>query len=93
MYQVFKTNWVAHTNLEIGLVRFYCDIAVTGSSHQFYSKFKYRFYIHKIFTSLWIHDVYREDLKKLFKTEVYERFINQMMADTTYCLDETNEAY
>lgn len=60
MYQVFKNNSVAHRNLTVNLVRFYCDIAVTGSSHQFYTKFKYRFYVNKIFTSIWAHEVYRE---------------------------------
>ena len=53
MQTVFHKNKVAHQNFTNGLIRFYCDIAVTGSSHQFYSKFKYRFYVNKIFTSLW----------------------------------------
>jgi hypothetical protein len=55
MYQVFKNNYVAHYNLTNGLIHFYCDIAVTGSSHAFYQKFKYRFYVNKIFSSLWAH--------------------------------------
>ena len=93
MYDVFRTNIVAQQNLTFSLIRFYCDIAVTGSSHQFYSKFKYRFYVNKIFTSLWQHDVYRNNLKTYFKTEVFERFLNMAMGDTTYCFDETNEKY
>jgi hypothetical protein len=36
-----------------GLIKFYVDIARTGSSHQFYSKYSYRFYVNKIFMQLW----------------------------------------
>jgi len=93
MYQVFKTNELAQVNLTNGLIRFYCDIAVTGSSHQFYSKFKYRFYVNKIFTSLWAHEVYRKNLTEYFELAVFEKFLNMVMTDTTYCFDETNENY
>lgn len=55
MYQAFKTNAVCHKNLTFGLIKFYCDIAVTGSSHQFYSKFKYRQFVNRIFMALWSH--------------------------------------
>lgn len=74
-------------------MKFYCDIAVTGSSHQFYSKFKYRQFANRIFMALWVHEVYRVNLKSYFKTEVFERFLNMVMGDTTYCFDETNEKY
>lgn len=40
--------------------------------------------------ALWLHEVYRENLKSYFKTEVFERFLNMVMVDTTYCFDETN---
>jgi hypothetical protein len=71
MYQVFKNNFVAHYNLTNGLIHFYCDIAVTGSSHAFYQKFKYRFYVNKIFTSLWAHETYRFNLKSYFHEPVF----------------------
>ncbi len=90
MSQVFSNNKTAHLNLTYGLIKFYCDIAVTGSSHQFYSKFKYRFYVNKIFTSLWAHEVYRKNLKSYFHKQVFEKFLNMVMTDTTYCFDETN---
>lgn len=93
MYEVFRTNQVAQQNLTFSLMRFYNDIAVTGSSTQFYEKFNYRFYANKIFTSLWQHEVYRANLQSNFKTEVFERFLNMVMGDITYCFDETNENY
>jgi hypothetical protein len=76
-----------------GLVRFYSDIAFTGSSHQFYSKYKYRFYANKIFTTLWQHEVYRKALRDISRTEQFERFINMIMTDSTYCFDEITEKY
>lgn len=59
MYDAFKTNAVCHRNLTYVLMKFYCDIAVTGSSHQFYEKFTYRQYVNRIFMGLWAHEVYR----------------------------------
>lgn len=53
MYEVFKSSTVALSNLTLGLIRFYCSIAITGRSNQFYEKFKYRYEANKIFTSLW----------------------------------------
>jgi hypothetical protein len=74
-------------NITVGLVKFYSDIANTGRSHQFYSKYKYRYFSNKIFTVLWRHDVYRRALRELSKTEQFERFINMIMTDSTYCFD------
>ena len=42
MHDVFKTNTIAHKNLTLALMKFYCDIAVTGSNLQFYLKWRYR---------------------------------------------------
>jgi len=91
--EVLRTNKVALRNLTFGLIRFYCVIAVTGRSNQFYEKFKYRFYDNKIFTTLWIHEGYRQDLKNYFHTSLFEKFLNMVLTDTTYCFDETNENY
>ena len=71
MYQVFKTNVVSHRNLTLALMKFYYDIAVTGESHQFYSKFRYRQCVNKIFMNLWVHEVYRQNLKSYFKSEIF----------------------
>jgi hypothetical protein len=93
MYQVLKTNTVCLNNLTFELMKFYCDIAVTGSSHQFYEKFKYRQFANRIFMALWVHEPHREKLKSYFNTPVFERFLNMVITDTTYCFDETNEKY
>jgi ubiquitin conjugation factor E4 B len=93
MSEVLGGNEVAASNMTPGLVRFYSDIAFTGSSHQFYSKYKYRFYANKIFTTLWQHEVYRKALRDISRTEQFERFINMIMTDSTYCFDEITEKY
>lgn len=91
--EVLRENEVATENITVGLVKFYSDIAFTGHSHQFYSKYKYRFYSNKIFTTLWAHDVYRRALRDISRTEQFERFINMIMTDSTYCFDEIGEKY
>lgn len=71
MYEIFKSNPVAHRNLVLSLIKFYSDIAVTGSANAFYEKFKYRSYVNKIFTSIWAHEVYRDNMKTYFKTQTF----------------------
>ena len=77
-------------NLTFGLIRFYFGIANTGRSNQLYEKFKYRQMANKIFTTLWIYEVFREDLKLYFKDRMFEHFIYNMLTDTNYAFDEIN---
>lgn len=79
--------------MTIGLVKFYSEIAFTGSSHQFYSKYKYRFYSNKIFTVLWQHEVYRRSLKDISNTDQFKRFINMIMNDSGSCFEEIGDKY
>ena len=55
MNEIFRRSEVATRNLTFGLIQFYCNIALTGRSNQFYEKFKYRYYANKIFTTLWLN--------------------------------------
>lgn len=93
LHEALRSNRVALRNLTFGLIRFYCVIAITGRSNQFYEKFKYRFYANKIFTTLWTHEIYRQELKNYFHNPLFEKFLNMVLTDTTYCFDETNENY
>lgn len=43
--------------------------------------------------SLWAHEVYRKNLQSYFRTKVFERFLNMVMGDATYCFDEVNDKY
>lgn len=75
-------------NLTIGMVVFYIDIEFTGANHQFYSKHEYRHYLINIFDVLWELEEYRKEMKGISKEQPFERFINLIMNDTTYCMDE-----
>lgn len=75
-------------NLQSGLVNFYIDIEFTGANHQFYSKHEYRHYLINIFEVLWKLEEYRKEMRAISKEESFERFINLVMNDTTYCMDE-----
>ena len=93
MGEIFRSSPVAVNNLTFGLIQFYCNIALTGRSNQFYEKFKYRYYANKIFTTLWASEVYRNELTKYFHTPTFERFLNMVMTDTSYCIEEIDENY
>jgi len=85
---VYANNDVAIKNLTRALVKFYIDIEFTGQSQQFYAKFEYRHYCQMIFKSMWKVQAYRENLIKLASDQLFERFINMIMNDLTYCMDE-----
>ena len=55
VHEQLKESYVVSQNFTVGLINFYCGIANTGRSNQFYEKFKYRHYANKIFTALWVH--------------------------------------
>lgn len=71
VHEQLRSSEVVVRNLTFGLIRFYCGIANTGRSNQFYEKFKYRQCANKIFTTLWTYQVFREDLKLYFKDRLF----------------------
>ena len=79
---------ILQKNLTLGLVIFYIDIEFTGANHQFYTKHEYRHYLMNIFEVLWELEEYRIEMKSISKDNAFERFINLIMNDTTYCMDE-----
>ena len=70
------------------LVKFYVDIEFSGSSNQFYEKFNFRFDTASVFDRLWKINFYKQKLKELVGTEYLEKFINSLLNDTSYCLEE-----
>lgn len=75
-------------------MRFYVDVEQTGMSSQFYDKFNIRYNISQIFATLWKNDRYRLALRQASEEdgpmgrEMFVRFVNLLMNDTTYLLDE-----
>ncbi|GAA5985530.1 hypothetical protein JCM10908_007012 [Rhodotorula pacifica] len=72
------------------LVHAYIEIEITGSHTQFYDKFNIRYYITQLFKLVWSNPTHREALKRESQVnfERYVRFVNLLMNDTTYLLDD-----
>lgn len=72
------------------LVHAYIEIETTGSHTQFYDKFNTRFYIAQLFRLIGQNPGHLDALKDLAKTDLerFVRFVNLMMNDTTYLLDD-----
>ncbi|GAA5956492.1 hypothetical protein JCM8115_000586 [Rhodotorula mucilaginosa] len=72
------------------LIHAYIEIEITGSHTQFYDKFNTRFYITQLFKLVWSNPTHREALKRESQVnfERYVRFVNLLMNDTTYLLDD-----
>ena len=69
--------------------------AETGSAHAFYDKFNIRFEIFQIIKCIWPNAVYRDNLLREAKVnmEFFVRFVNLLLNDVTYVLDESFTAF
>lgn len=78
-------------NLMPALMSFYSEVEQTGVSSQFYDKFNIRYNISQIVFGIWDNPVHRQRLRQesLSKMESFVRFVNLMMNDATYLLDES----
>lgn len=66
------------------------DIEMTGQHTQFYDKFNIRFYIAQIFKVIWANPTHRKALQKeAARVDRFVRFVNLLINDTTYLLDES----
>ncbi|KAG9315705.1 ubiquitin elongating factor core-domain-containing protein [Chiua virens] len=71
------------------LTHFYIEVEQTGASSQFYDKFSER-NIAYILKAIWSNPVHRQALKAEAKNvEKFIRFINLMINDVTYLMDES----
>lgn len=73
------------------LISFYVEVENTGSSSQFYDKFNIRYHISEISKYLWDRiPLHKDRIKYEAKhNELFVRFINLLLNDTTYLLDES----
>ncbi|BGP43552.1 Ubiquitin conjugation factor E4 [Rhodotorula kratochvilovae] len=87
---VLNFHALALKNLMPCLVHAYIEIEITGSHTQFYDKFNIRFYITQLFKLVWSNPTHRESLKRESQVNFdrYVRFVNLLMNDTTYLLDD-----
>lgn len=80
---------LAQTVLISALMKFYTDIETTGQSSEFYDKFTIRYHISHLFKGMWASAVHRRAMIDESKNgKQFVKFINMLMNDTTYLLDE-----
>lgn len=83
---------LAQTVLVSALMKFYTDIETTGQSTEFYDKFTIRYHISHLFKGMWESAVHRQAMIEESKTgKEFIKFINMLMNDTTFLLDESME--
>ncbi|GAA6010598.1 hypothetical protein JCM11491_002989 [Sporobolomyces phaffii] len=86
---VLNFHTLALKNLMPCLIHAYIEIESTGSHTQFYDKFNIRYYITQLFKLVWTNPTHRESLRReSLNLERYVRFVNLLMNDTTYLIND-----
>ncbi|OLL22473.1 Ubiquitin conjugation factor E4 [Neolecta irregularis DAH-3] len=72
------------------MMSFYVEVEQTGLSSQFYDKFNVRHNIARLIENVWENPLHRERLSTESRTnfDLFVRFVNLMLNDATYLLDE-----
>ncbi|KUJ12075.1 uncharacterized protein LY89DRAFT_786216 [Mollisia scopiformis] len=80
----------ANDHLLHALMKFYIEVESTGAHTQFYDKFNIRYEIFQVIKCIWTNDVYKQRLTQESKTntDFFLRFVNLLLNDATYVLDE-----
>ncbi|KAK9722707.1 Ubiquitin conjugation factor E4 [Basidiobolus ranarum] len=84
----FDTNTLALEHLMPALMKFYVEVEQTGLHSQFYDKFNIRYNISQVLKAAWKNQIHKERLAQESGSEMFVRFINLLINDTTYLLDE-----
>ncbi|KAL8656209.1 MAG: hypothetical protein Q9210_000404 [Variospora velana] len=86
---------IATEHLLHALMKFYIEVENTGAHTQFYDKFNIRFEIFQIIKCIWDNRIYRENLDRESKANVdfFVRFVNLLLNDVTFVLDESLTAF
>lgn len=84
----------AQQQLGPALMRFYTDVESTGAASEFYDKFTIRYHISVLLKALWERPRHREAILKEASQagRQFVRFVNMLMNDTTFLLDESLES-
>lgn len=93
--ELLKSLPFATKHLLHGLMKFYNEVENTGAHTQFYDKFNIRYEIFQIIKCIWSNPVYREQLSLEAETNVefFVRFVNLLLNDVTFVLDESLTAF
>ncbi|XP_049875865.1 ubiquitin conjugation factor E4 B [Pectinophora gossypiella] len=89
VYEKFMDHPMSQTLLASALMKFYTDIETTGQSTEFYDKFTIRFHISIILKGMWERPIHKQAIVKESRSgRQFVKFINMLMNDTTFLLDE-----
>ncbi|OQD85253.1 hypothetical protein PENANT_c010G10733 [Penicillium antarcticum] len=85
----------ANDHLLHAVMKFYIEAEFTGAHTQFYDKFNIRYEIFQIIKCIWPNALYREKLSNQAKQNLdfFVRFVNLLLNDVTYVLDESFGAF
>lgn len=89
IHEMILRHPLALDNLAPALMNFYTDVETTGSSNEFYDKFSIRYHISIIMKSLWEDLGHRQAIMKQSSLDQFVRFVNMLINDTTFLLDES----
>lgn len=89
IHEMILSHPLAPDNLAPALMNFYTDVETTGSSNEFYDKFSIRYHISIIMKSLWEDLGHRQAIMNQSRTDHFVRFVNMLINDTTFLLDES----
>eukprot|EP00128_Syssomonas_multiformis_P018998 Colp12_sorted_trinity150504_noHs@3402 len=91
LFETLKTNPLSVNYLGPALVQFYIEVENTGASRQFYDKFNIRYHISIILRSMWVMPHHQQKVIERARShkESFVKFVNLLMNDTTYLLDES----
>ncbi|XP_054268263.1 ubiquitin conjugation factor E4 B [Macrosteles quadrilineatus] len=93
LYNRVLSHPISETHLPSCLMKFYTDVETTGSSSEFYDKFTIRYHISLILKGMWDSAVHRQAIINESKSgKQFVKFINMLMNDTTFLLDESLES-
>ena len=93
MYARIMSHYISQEHLPGSLMRFYTEVEQTGSSNEFYDKFTIRYHISIIMKSMWESDTHKMAIiSESHNGKNFIKFINMMMNDTTFLLDESLDA-
>ncbi|KAJ3586663.1 hypothetical protein NHX12_013059 [Muraenolepis orangiensis] len=92
-FEMMENHPLAIKQLVPALMKFYTDVEHTGATSEFYDKFTIRYHISTIFKSLWQNVGHHGTFLEEFNSgKQFVRYINMLINDTTFLLDESLES-
>ncbi|XP_077075283.1 ubiquitin conjugation factor E4 B isoform X2 [Siphateles boraxobius] len=92
-FEMMESHPLSVNQLVPALMKFYTDVEHTGATSEFYDKFTIRYHISTIFKSLWQNINHQGTFLEEFNSgKQFVRYINMLINDTTFLLDESLES-